>query len=444
LDDADQIKRGSGLRQEKQYFLKRAQALIELTVFGSILIFILAVIISQGVDAAIANSRNARLMREALALSYHGGYGNISPSFVVVEDRIAPGVTKYGEIDRQAFMFSGNGTLSYWMYYTPDADEKAATQYTTLFVNGRRFNIPTTRQQDATVSSSRGLAGRGSSDSTEIEERLTRENGAFCVKEYNNQDNEKYCHHIGEILPKGTVDGKEFVCTRDVMVQRFNLERKAGVTDLPDGFSNLSWQWRCETPDTVYKEVNKDKGVFPAYDFNGDLVEESIYSMKREDTGASTDPAASRDYVIRSVAQGAGGENPMCVSSGFLPTMAIYTNNGVSAADQNTYLKIYEEVIGADGERKRNVISSSGKKQVDLIERQYQLPRGVNFRGAPSCSSLGRKIACDEVVPSTSLCCFQGSMKTQTCFDTSSSILYIRSNLQDARGTSWFGQKVNK
>ncbi len=406
------------MRQEKRYFPKQAQGLIELSVFGSILIFLLAVIISQGIDAATANSRNSVLMRKALLTSYLGDYFSISPSFFVVEDRITPGVTKYGEIDRQAYMFSGNGTLSSWLYYTPDDDEAGATQHMTVFVNGQRFNIPTTAQTDATVSTGSGLAGSGSGNSVEINDRLNRENGAFCTHEKNTADNEKYCHSIGEELEDG------YICTEARMIERFNLKRVAGVTALPENYADLSWQWRCERPDTVYAEVTKPVGGFPSYDFNGDLVEESIYMMKKQGS----------DYVIRSIAQGVGADNPNCVASGLLPEMSIYTNN------QNVFLKIEED---AGNHRTRNVKSSSGKNQVDLIERQYQIPRGVgaNIGGVASCASLGRTIGCDEKVPQGNLCCFQGSLRWQTCLDTSTNILYIRSILNNTRQTSWQGKK---
>lgn len=403
------------------------------------------------------NHRNSLLMRLALLKSYTGGPSQMSPSYLLIEDRISPDVSKYGEIDREVYMLSGTGSLTKWYYYTPDADEKAETQYMYLIVNGQRFNIPTTssntvntQYEELTTDTVHVAASVSDAEKQAIKERLIREHWQFCQREQNTQDNEQYCCAAADqstcpAKQKKRGSDAETQCSDEELVKRFDLLR-VGATTLPDNPEQLSWQWRCTSQAAVFKEIEEaDGGFFPQYDINGDLQEETIYRM-RERLGAATGGAADAPvlgYSVSFVSQGAGGNNPLCVETGLRNEMRIRTKNS------NTYLTI-DEMAPAAGNNRRKVKSKSGKEQVDLIERQYQLNRGADFTtqrlmGASgevlSCATPGDKIACDAPPPSSDLCCNADNMSDKTCLDTNTNILYIRSVLRDQRQTWWSGQK---
>ena len=346
-------------------------------------------------------------MNDALKASWTGGYMNMSPSYVVIEDRITPGVTKYGEIDREAQIFSGSGTKTKWLYYTPDADEPKAKPVTQYTINGQVFKFANSEASSSSVPKT--IASPTGSVPAYFD-------GKFCTRESNTQDSTKYCKTVGQ-RPE---------CTMDAMKGRLNLKRSSSFklpSDVNALAGRLSWQWRCETPADVFLEFKQnaeDGGPLLLYDTNGDLVEETIKSMEE----------AGDQYVIESVAQYGSSMNPNC-SEGLLPEVSIYTSNS------GTYLKIEEF---PDGTSKRTVQSSSSKSQADLIERKFRVSSAGGVEGAfHSCTSVDVSGACGD-----GSCCFTQVDPRVTCLDKGSNILYIRSNLKNTRKTSWFGSKKNK
>lgn len=126
---------------------RRGQALAELTVFGSILVFIIGSILQQGYSAATYQQAQLESQRLALLKSYTGGPKFNLASFMIVEDKLSVGFNKYGMVDREPSITAGNGSLSTDLMFPPDWDpdlkDPANNTIPVLLmkVNGQWFNI---------------------------------------------------------------------------------------------------------------------------------------------------------------------------------------------------------------------------------------------------------------------------------------------------------------
>jgi len=128
----------------------KAQAVVELAVFGAILIYIIGTIIRTAVGNSLTQNENFKAMRLAMLESWQGSIvSNISrnsASVIVLEDRLSPEYGKYGTLDRTPYMANGSGTFSYELLYplTPGADNmQAQMPIMDVFINGQHFTFST-------------------------------------------------------------------------------------------------------------------------------------------------------------------------------------------------------------------------------------------------------------------------------------------------------------
>src|SRR5438128_1872976 len=118
----------------------KAQAAIELAVFGAILIFIWGTILRSATGTSYEQNQEFKAMRMALLASWKGTIQNPagnhsepdkvpqviarnSAQILFVEDRLSPDNGKYGSLERNPFMASGSGTFTYNLYYPITGDK---------------------------------------------------------------------------------------------------------------------------------------------------------------------------------------------------------------------------------------------------------------------------------------------------------------------------------
>ncbi len=407
---------------KKKFKFLKAQALIEFMVFGSIMIFLLASIIANAVGSVVENRQKVNILKRVLRDSEAGGFRGMQASFVHVEDRIASGVSRYGEIDRSPLMFSGSAILSKWLFYTPDEDEKEKIKYTPYIINGKKYNIPalTEKGKDYSINLSSGFIGEDiegiigsgigiSSNETDIKERLLRENGKFCRK-----------------ITRGAIS----FCLD--CLERFDLKR-IGVSPTQQEADNLSWQWLCIPPQEAYEQFKAQEEQPLFYDINGDLKIEKISMIQENEDGT---------YRIFYKAYSGASKNPNCVSEGFRSQSRILTKG------EDISLAINEDNAKVNSKNIRKAQSRVKKRQQDMIERQYQIDREIDISNKMNiannllrCATFSKKQACHVVPTEEEGCCFAQSRSTKDCIDTSTNILYIRNFIRHDKGSFWQQEK---
>jgi hypothetical protein len=133
------------------------QALIELAVFGAVLIFLLGTIVRYAYGNGYTQNQNFKAMRMAMLASWRGSQaGNTarnSASILFVEDRLSPDLNKYGDLERSPFIAQGSGTFSYYLLYPLDVGEAALNlPIMDIYINGQHFPLTTASYvQDNTI-----------------------------------------------------------------------------------------------------------------------------------------------------------------------------------------------------------------------------------------------------------------------------------------------------
>ena len=130
---------------------KKAQAAIELAVFGAVLIFLLGAIVRSAVGNSYTQNQNFKAMRMAMLASWNGSKNRNASrnnaAVLFVEDRLSPDFNKYGDLDRNPFVASGSGTFSYRLFYALDEDELGGPAsnlpITDMYINGQHFPFTT-------------------------------------------------------------------------------------------------------------------------------------------------------------------------------------------------------------------------------------------------------------------------------------------------------------
>jgi hypothetical protein len=133
---------------------KKAQAAIELAVFGAILIFILGTIVRSALSNSYMQNQNFKAMRMAMMSSWQDstakpGFQQVqvtahnSASILFLEDRLSPDFNKYGPMDRTPFIANGSGSFSYNLLYPLSAvdvsDMFAALPVMDVYIDGQHF-----------------------------------------------------------------------------------------------------------------------------------------------------------------------------------------------------------------------------------------------------------------------------------------------------------------
>lgn len=123
----------------------KAQTAMELAVFGAILIFVVGLIVRQGLEAGYQQNQNFRAMRLAMKTSHEYSESGVASrnraSIFVVEDRLTADSSKFGAIDRTQRMSAGSATHSRNLNLPVDFGEVENLPVYDVFVNGKYFTF---------------------------------------------------------------------------------------------------------------------------------------------------------------------------------------------------------------------------------------------------------------------------------------------------------------
>ena len=521
----------------------RAQAIIELAVFGGIVLYLIGLIVAQGTTAAYQQDAQLQAMRLALLSSYAssnaGSSSRNTASFMILEDRLTSGTNKYGQLERQPFIAQGGGTMTKNLFKPIDWKDVAGTGVNNdipimdVRINGQHFNFrlataavyrirfypafntmdPPQRSANSRVTISlvnacapvkatcvpdKGLcavapdtgdycttscetlledtadqnAGTGDNEDAQ---RLLYEwinygwpNSAVWGSlasdgyppAYQSQviNNLKFdrtglldnnvCDVDSAIYanPPGPV-GEPGDITKRTVMRRYDWNRDGVMPDMCclDPMGKVMWQWSWKTLQTVGLEVNTKDGVYPNYDIDGDLSEESVYKIVKWGP-MTTGCGGLLGYDIEVIDWDRGDYNTNDEADDFAnpqdapgvkpdTTIKTYVKNGA-------YYQALEQPAA--------VVNTTQKNQTDVVERMFVLNHRM-LLGGSLCSVAnqtlqgGVQACCQEVD-----CCSTGSTpmgqfrSAVTCVEfpiNGRKILYIRSNIDDLRGrkaiTAW-------
>jgi len=236
---------------------------------------------------------------------------------------------------------------------------------------------------------------------------------------------------------------------------------------VPDSMrSSIGWEWQATAGTTANMiGLNKDQQQYPSLDIDGRLRPVTIYDISQAPNG---DPIVSYEDPD-------GGD----IDSGWDPSISCGPKPGLLTGSEiftftgnGTYLQVNEGKM-FNPESGQVVRSVNKRDTVDLVQRMIQLTNNTtrfctpcadgsacvqNSNGVYACSNGN---GCVINGPGTNLCtgancanpnsveacvsessgtprpCFTTTNMPLTCYDTTSNILYVRSRLQDRRGTFW-------
>ncbi len=241
-------------------------------------------------------------------------------------------------------------------------------------------------------------------------------------------------------------------------VQRFDLDWNVGTPPVDPAFrTNFAWQWNAVYANTI--DIDLDSGKNNSIDVDGDRKEEQILEM--EDN-------LGRRYTTHDAAEGKNKDKPKAVinkvwvidqqkgdldvseppANPFNPPglkenmqMFTYTQNG-------TYLQILEGKL-YNPETNTTVRSVQKKDQVDIIWRFIQLSNDTGRlcgNGTPAWWDVPNHEPNTDQNPAVEACnnCTSSIPDAdgipniqQTCFDETTFMLYVRSQVHDRRGHKW-------
>ncbi len=126
----------------------RAQAAIELAVFGAILIFVIGVIVRQSLQTSYWQNQNLKALRLAMKTSYESvekadGAWDVasrrSATVLFVEDRLTADSSKYGSVDRSPHMVQASATHNRNVFMPVDFGDCEDLPAMDVIVNGKHF-----------------------------------------------------------------------------------------------------------------------------------------------------------------------------------------------------------------------------------------------------------------------------------------------------------------
>ncbi len=263
-----------------------------MAVFGAILIFLISIIIKQGIGFSYFQNNNLRATRLALKMSYdyseglkigdcHGercGEGlssRNSASVLLIEDRLTAESAKYGAIDRTPQISMGSGLHTRNLFQDFDRNEHWNVPVADFFINGQHFPFTTAKlkticltritdecpdyngdtHHDARDYDEWYGATENYGDSNWKSDCSQEDNGDphGCMRFYrptaNHPANLEWCNAdaLPGVLCPASCDSSLFPGCNLSVDKRFDLNRNDGIADVPLAPLNeridFSWQW---------------------------------------------------------------------------------------------------------------------------------------------------------------------------------------------------------
>ena len=137
------------MKRIRAIFLRNvhAQSMVEVGIFGSVIIFLVAALVKNVVTTSFSQQYALRTMREALTIAQNKRDAGKDPigdpvlvqkpyNLTIIEDRLFPGVTKYGVTERTPYITSTNAVFSKDLFGQPYDLVNAPGSY------GNRVDVP--------------------------------------------------------------------------------------------------------------------------------------------------------------------------------------------------------------------------------------------------------------------------------------------------------------
>lgn len=129
-----------GVKTRRVVLRRKAQAIVELVVFGAVFIFILGLILKQSMSMHYIQKEDLKVMRMALAASF-GSYALKNAPVIIIEDRLSPDSFKYGSQGRIPIIKQASAmwTNNLYMPGTYGVDEELPSIL--FYINGSHFTL---------------------------------------------------------------------------------------------------------------------------------------------------------------------------------------------------------------------------------------------------------------------------------------------------------------
>lgn len=461
---------------KQQITMEKAQAAIELAIFGAILIFIIGTIVRSSLGNDYAQNQNFKAMRMAMLASWTGSKANPgkgakqdisrnSASVLFVEDRLSPEFNKYGDLDRNPFIASGSGTFSYNLLYPVDQAEVAANvPIMDVYINGLHFPLTTAAYMQNVPLLHPTCPPGGPYPPPPYGPPLTQPQ---CLQNQclRNQrewtGGSKYFYSIvANGTPRFTLDGDgQYDLLRFgnytsplpanpgyppylSVEQQFPAVSSCSDSSVtPTMRCYIAWQWGADpASDAGSIGLDPKSNKFPQFDIDGRLKPVTIYAFSGGLVSYEDPDAGDIDALWDS---NSCGPKPGLQSDSLVFT---FTKDG-------TYLKMKEGKL-YNPETDQYVRSANKRDTIDLVQRTIQLSnntgRFCTTSSPPTWGTLGLPVSqggtnpvevCVDGTgcPGGDFCnCFSTEKNIKsTCYDLTDNKIFVRSRLEDRRGRFW-------
>jgi hypothetical protein len=408
----------------------KGQSAVELAIFGSILIFVISLIFRQGLSGGNFMRTQLQATRYAMSKSFEMSLtekpGRNSASVLVIEDRLAGDFgNKFGSRDRVPLIASGSGTYTNQMFYPVDdsdfGDRTVLSRFD-VWVNGQRFAFLTSNFNTIDIPNGRG-------------------NLALCTENHPTDSRcwDPACGDTGCVMLQRIVQnypGSGFSSTGNFDVN-FNgrADLVAPALRIPiaahDGHMSFMWQWQ---PIAAVGELPTNDAI----DVDGDFHDEQILS-------SVVDPVSGRTIAVNVIDRQNGdldftldGRRPNA-QVGLLNESQMF-----SFTQAGTYYEIREGKL-YDGQTGQYIRNTNFNQQVDVVQRVIQLTNNTGRFCNGNAPTAGAAWDGDPAINPVAACnnCFSPTNVRLTCFDTNTLRLYVRSQIINRSGRSWFTRTEN-
>jgi len=469
-----------GLRRPRRRHVL-GQSAAELAIFGSIVIFVIGLILRTAFSVSSTMNTSLRAFRRALQESYitaNGEYAGEfsgarnSSSVLVVEDRLSIDPSKRGgSRDRFPLMAQGSGTMTHSLFMDINPRDAYDQPVFDMFINGQRFPLSTSRYVTVNLASDRA-AGRipdcldPGGYGQDVGRCFDTAAGQFIFfrKAYNGEAG-VWCTDAADCsdYPPDRRFDLDFDGTTDITAAETIMP---GLPDLLR--EKFGWQWvRIEgTSDNLYEDLKLDidgdmqqeQIVECSYDAGGVLTSCGVKDFQEGDMDLTVDDgvkARYEDWRAEYIAGGGTDPGPL-QTPGLGQDMTMY-----SFTQDGTLLRNEEGALYAsNGQFVRN---ETKQDHIDIIERVLYISndtgRFCTLSGAANGTPCGNNSSCVptdwtavnwarangvwNMVNPVEACgnCFSlvGGVDRNklTCMEASAPVIFVRSRLRDQRKSKW-------
>lgn len=404
----------------------KAQTAIELAVFGSVIIFLIGLIVRAVLGTSYQQGSQLKALRLAMLTSFEYSEGIKAPpgnwrdgttsrnsaSVLIIEDRLSATSAKFATVDRTPIMSQGSATHSRNLFMPVEIGEYANIPIADFFVNG--VHIPLSLASFVTHP---------------LDDVVFRQ---------------RFNHDATDFRQCGGNVAGVFEDVNGTRWYRFDLNHDTllndGVTDA--NCDDFFWQWHAGPP----SRIDVENGQWTNVDVDNDGYNEQILQVNGEASVTTLDYQEGDIYF---------SNDPAVPDPGFgnqEVQMFTFSDNPLGTGDGvGTYLRVdqgrlFSPLTG------RFVRDAQRKDSVDVIQRTLQLTKNTqrfcsNTGGLVTAGSqLGNQAGWTAATPNPvevccpdSSCCFSPVTITQTCmvWDRPYPLIYVRSRIVDKHGRKY-------